>query len=144
MKKIMALALLFTFICSFVSVYANEEITVILNGEELEFDVPAQMIQDRTLVPMRKIFESLGATVEWAEADQLILASYESKLLSIVIGNQEIHLVDVKTGEQNKIFLDVPAQIINDRTLVPLRAVAESLSAKVEWDEATKTVTIIK
>lgn len=142
MKKILLVGLLLALLCSAVSVSAAQEVTVLLNGEKLEFDVPPQIIDDRTLVPLRAIFEAFGASVEWIEADQMILASYDSKLLSMVIGKQEFVLTDVATGEKAIVQLDVPAQIVNDRTLVPLRAIAESLSAEVNWNEADQTVSI--
>lgn len=142
MKKILLVGLLLALLCSAVSVSAAQEVTVLLNGEKLEFDVPPQIIDDRTLVPLRAIFEAFGASVEWIEADQMILASYDSKLLSMVIGQQEFVLTDAATGEKAVIQLDVPAQIVNDRTLVPLRAIAESLSAEVNWNEADQTVSI--
>lgn len=142
MKKILLVGLLLALLCSAVSVSAAQEVTVLLNGEKLEFDVPPQIIDDRTLVPLRAIFEAFGASVEWIEADQMILASYDSKLLSMVIGKQEFVLTDAATGEKAVVQLDVPAQIVNDRTLVPLRAIAESLSAEVNWNEADQTVSI--
>lgn len=142
MKKILLVGLLLALLCSAVSVSAAQEVTVLLNGEKLEFDVPPQIIDDRTLVPLRAIFEAFGASVEWIEADQMILASYDSKLLSMVIGQQEFVLTNAATGEKAVIQLDVPAQIVNDRTLVPLRAIAESLSAEVNWNEADQTVSI--
>ena len=142
MKKILLVGLLLALLCSAVSVSAAQEVTVLLNGEKLEFDVPPQIIDDRTLVPLRAIFEAFGASVEWIEADQMILASYDSKLLSMVIGKQEFVLTNAATGEKAVVQLDVPAQIVNDRTLVPLRAIAESLSAEVNWNEADQTVSI--
>lgn len=142
MKKILLVGLLLALLCSAVSVSAAQEVTVLLNGEKLEFDVPPQIIDDRTMVPLRTIFEAFDALVEWIEADQMILASYDSKLLSMVIGQQEFVLTDAATGEKAVIQLDVPAQIVNDRTLVPLRAIAESLSAEVNWNEADQTVSI--
>lgn len=142
MKKILLVGLLLALLCSAVSVSAAQEVTVLLNGEKLEFDVPPQIIDDRTLVPLRAIFEAFGASVEWIETDQMILASYDSKLLSMVIGKQEFVLTNAATGEKAVIQLDVPAQIVNDRTLVPLRAIAESLSAEVNWNEADQTVSI--
>ena len=142
MKKILLVGLLLALLCSAVSVSAAQEVTVLLNGEKLEFDVPPQIIDDRTLVPLRAIFEAFGASVEWIETDQMILASYDSKLLSMVIGKQEFVLTNAATGEKAGVQLDVPAQIVNDRTLVPLRAIAESLSAEVNWNEADQTVSI--
>lgn len=119
-------------------VMADENITVLLNGEELEFDVPPQMIEDRTMVPMRKIFESLGAEIEWDDATQTVTAAQGDAVVIMQIGNAVISV------NGTEIELDVPPQLVDDRTLVPVRAVAESLNAQVEWDDATQTVIITK
>lgn len=63
-KKIISILVCFVLFLG-APVTASEEITVCLNGTPLEFDVPPQLINDRTMVPMRKIFEALGAAVDW-------------------------------------------------------------------------------
>jgi len=119
-------------------VMAEDAIKVLLNGKELEFDVSPQIIGDRTMVPMRKIFEELGAKVEWEEETRTITATAEDSVIIMQIDNVVISV----NGEE--IVLDVPPQLVEDRTLVPVRAVAESLDAIVEWDEDMRTVTITK
>ncbi len=113
------------------------KITVTINGNEVVFpDVNPIMISDRTLVPMRKIFEELGCSVEWFENEQKVIASRGGDQISLTIGSN----IMTVNGASNEI--DVPAQVINDRTLVPARAVSEALKCTVDWDEASKTVTI--
>jgi len=120
------------------SVIAEEGIKVQLNGELLSFDVPPQLINNRTMVPMRKIFEALGATVEWHGDTQRIVATKEDTVIQLEIGST----IMIKNGEG--ITLDVPSQIVDSRTLVPVRAVAESFEAEVTWDQDTQTVIIVK
>jgi len=114
----------------------SDEIRVLLNGQMLSFDVPPQIIDDRTMVPLRGIFEAMNASVDWDQATQTVTAILGDITVSLRIGSNEL----IRNGAV--ITLDVPAQIVNDRTLVPARAVAESFGANVDWDEATRTVII--
>lgn len=136
MKKVLfvlIIALAFTAVFA-LSVSASEEINVFLNGEFLDFDVPAQAINGRTMVPMRKIFELLGATVKWDNSTQKITATKDDTTISMQIGN------NVMKVNGNKITLDVSPKIIDGRTLVPVRAVAESFDTHVIWDDSANTV----
>jgi len=117
---------------------AADDITVMLNGTELTFDVPAQIIDDRTMVPMRKIFEALGAVVEWDGDTKTITANTDDIVIVMQIDNV------VMSVNEKEITLDVPPQLVDDRTLVPVRAVAEGLDAEVQWDGDTRTVIITK
>ena len=105
-------------------------------------DVPARIINGRTMVPMRAIFEKLGANVEWIEADQLIIASKGYKLVTLKIGKDTLNMADISQSLNTSIKLEVAPFLEGERTLVPLRAVSEAFNATVEWDEATSTVTI--
>ena len=119
-----------------VEVLADSEIKVVLDGEELVFDVPPQLIEERTMVPMRKIFEAMGAAVSWNDETQTVTATKGEITVVMQIDNKVISV------NGNDITLDVPPQLVDSRTLVPARAVAESLNASVEWDEAASTVFI--
>lgn len=112
-----------------VPAFAHPLITVYVDGEQLSFDQPPIIQDDRTLVPMRKIFEALDAQVIWDETDQTVMAMHNEDIILLRIGEAGLY----KNGEL-VYTMSVPAQIINDRTLVPLRAVAESLGASVGWD----------
>lgn len=119
---------------------AEEPITVKINGAVLESDVPAKLVNDRTMLPMRAVFEALGATVTWIEEDQLVLAIRENTLITMQIGSQNMSIS--KDGQDSQLVLDAVPFVTNDRTMVPVRAVAEALSAKVDWVEKTNTVVI--
>lgn len=116
---------------------ANDGISIIVDGNVVETDTSAQIIEGRTMVPLRAIFEALGADVEWNGEEKSIKAQKDNISISMKI-DSNIFVVD---GDM--IFeLDVPMQIINSRTMVPARAVAESFDCEVEWDSLSKTVII--
>lgn len=111
---------------------------VMLNGKHLLFDQPPINVNSRVLVPMRAIFEALDAEVRWDPVKRRV---------SALLGNQIIQLtIDSKTAAANgrSITLDSAPVIVNGRTLVPIRFVAESLQAKVNWSGETNTVIILK
>lgn len=141
MKKVLACILICVFLCPMV-VAASNAVAVKINGEPVEFDVPAQIVEDRTMVPMRKIFETFSAEVAWIPEVQLILAGKGDLMIALQIGSPVMQVTNIMTLEERFIELDVPPVIIGDRTLVPVRAISESLGMKVDWDEVTRTVLI--
>ena len=143
MKRFFAVILSFAMVLSFMTVVnAEDGITVIVNGVEVEFDVPPMIINGRTMIPVRKVFEMLGANVEWVAEMRLALATYKTNIIAIGIDKYSFSVTDVISGQTKSVSLDVPAQIVNDRTLIPLRAVAEALGNTVEWKEDTRTAKI--
>ncbi len=126
----------------------NDGIEVQLNGEILDFTdeygnkVEPQLINDRTMVPMRKIFEVLGAKVEWYGETESIKATTDELEIALQINNT-LATVKNTSGEVKEITLDVAPVVINDRTLVPVRFIAESLEKTVGWDDWNETVIII-
>ena len=137
MKKVLAYFITVIMIfSSFSFVLAEEGIKITINGEEKSFDVMPQIVDGRTLVPMRAIFEALGAEVSWDEGTKTATGKTSSTTVSLTIDKKE---ADVNGRE---VTLDVPAQIIASRTMVPARFVAESLGCKVDWNDGTKTVII--
>jgi len=109
---------------------------VIVNGVELEFDVPPILENGRTLVPMRAIFEALGAVIYWNAEEQTVSAGRGDVALAIQIGNPWANV------NNSPVALDVPPKLVDGRTLVPLRFISETLGAVVSWDPDTYTVTI--
>lgn len=139
MKKTFALFLIICMLlCGVENIALAEEVTVgvELNGVRLEFDVPPQIINGRTMVPVRKIFESLGAEVNWDGETRTVTAKTEERIVVMQIDNTVISV------NSTEIVLDVPPMIVNDRTLVPVRAASEGLGAVVQWRDETKTVII--
>lgn len=116
-----------------------KDITVDINGYPVSFDQPPIIQNDRTLVPMRAIFEALGCEVSWDGGEQRIDVWQNGiNIMTLYIGSNEMW-----TSTQNGYTsLDVAPQIINARTLVPVRAISEALLCRVNWDGNTKTVSI--
>ncbi|MFZ3048391.1 MAG: stalk domain-containing protein, partial [Desulfatirhabdiaceae bacterium] len=112
------------------------EIQVIIDGRTLPLDTSPLIVEDRTLVPVRAIFEALGSTVEWIPDTQSVNAAKGNVTINLQIDNKTAYI----SGAPKK--LDVPAMLYNDRTLVPLRFVGEALGAKVEWNEQNLQVII--
>ena len=119
------------------SVYAKDEITVVLNGEQLHFDVPPQIINNRTMVPMRVIFEALGAEVTWDAKTQTVTAIKDGTIIKTTINSKEMYI----NGTKNT--MDVAPVVVENRTLVPVRFVSEALDCEVIWDGSTWTVYIL-
>lgn len=118
------------------SIAASQSIQVFVNGQILQFDVPPTVVSGRTLVPLRAIFEALNAKVAWDNTSQTVSATWNGGELALPVGKTTATVNgSIKT-------LDVPAQIINNRTLVPLRFVAETLGAKVGWYGKSQAITI--
>ena len=116
---------------------ADDTIKVLLNGEKIDFaDVAPQIINDRTMVPLRAIFEALGASVAWDDATKTVTAVKGDITIKMTIGK------DSFTRNDETVALDSPATIVDSRTLVPVRAIAESFGSKVGWIAESKTVTI--
>ncbi|MBQ7792847.1 MAG: copper amine oxidase N-terminal domain-containing protein [Clostridia bacterium] len=137
MKRFLAVVLSLCMLVSLApAAFAQEDITVSVNGTNVVFDVPPQIIGDRTMVPMRAIFETLGCEVTWNGADRSILATRGDERVAMQIENT------VMTGPNGAITLDVPPQIVDDRTLVPVRAISESLGCDVAWDGENRHVTV--
>ena len=145
MKRHYLKCLVFALIVSIISscivsmpaiVSAAENITVQLDGRKLEFDVPPQIINGRTMVPMRKIFEEMGTVVEWDNATQTAVATNDLCVINATINNNIMKI----NGTPKT--LDVSPQLVGGRTLVPARFVAEALGADVDWDGETSTVII--
>ncbi len=106
------------------------------NGNKIDSDVPPYVKDGRTLAPIRAILEALGMTVSWDGTTQTATAIKADITISVSI-NSNIAIVN---GEQK--ILDVPAEITNGRTFVPVRFFGEALGMTVDWDGYTKTVII--
>ncbi len=120
-----------------VNAYADgNEISVFVSGNEVEFDVPPTIIENRTLVPMRAIFEELGAKVSWTAETNTIIGEKNDIVIMMVIGDNVMKVND------KDIKLDVAPTVIDGRTLVPVRAIAESFDTNVEWYGDISTISI--
>ena len=114
------------------------DIRVIMDGQEITFDVAPRMIEGRVMVPMRAVFEAFGAEVDFIPSTQTIVANIICGCEVIMrIGDTAI-TVNGRPVEP----MDVAPRIIDNRTLVPLRFVAQTLNSEVVWDAANRTALI--
>lgn len=115
------------------------EIRVQFNGVPVAFpDQKPAVIQDRTLVPARGVFEAMGMQVSWAEETQTVTVSDAAYTVVLQIGSPKM----LVNGEEK--IIDVPADTINGRTMIPVRAISEAVGCTVEWIEAENLVRIQK
>lgn len=115
---------------------ATGSLSVQVDGKILNIDVQPIIENGRAMVPLRTIFEALGAVVKYNAETETVIATKGLTSINLQIGNSHAR-VNGKT-----INIEVPARIIDGRTLVPLRFVSEALGASVDWDNVTKTVKI--
>ena len=113
------------------------KIKVTVNGERVSFPDQAPVIEnERILVPLRAIFEALGAEVEWIDETKIVYAKKGVIEISLELGSNKLYINNRPT------FLDVPAKALNGRVMVPTRAIAEAFGYNVTWDGTTNTVVI--
>jgi len=107
-------------------------------GREIKNDVAPKIVNDRTMLPIRIVAESLGGTVTWNGELQRVTIQKGADVILITIG------ADTAYVNGTAVKLDAAAFVENGRTYLPLRFVSETLGAQVAWNEAEKTVTITK
>ena len=113
-----------------------DKVNVMLNGIRKEFDVDAEIINGRTMVPMRAIFEDFGANVAWDDSIKTATAATASTVVKITNDSEKAYV----NGKE--VILDSPATIINGRFLVPLRFVSEAFGADVGWNGESRAAII--
>ena len=107
-----------------------------INGRMLSFDVPPTIENGRTLVPLRIVFEAMGAEVSWNSATMQVTAVKGSTTVILQIGS----LVPTINGNVKPI--DVAGKIVDGRTQAPLRFVCEAFGGTVDWSEDTQTAIV--
>lgn len=116
---------------------AQAGISVTINGQAVQFPGQGpQMVNGRVLVPLRGVFENLGAHVEWHPDRHEVVAARGQASVDLQIGNPSA------TVNGQEVRLDVPAQIVNGSTMVPIRFVSEAIGAQVRWNQAEQLVII--
>lgn len=142
-KKIFAVISASLILIVSANAFADSEISVLLNGEKVEFDNAKPIIyEERTLIPIRSVFEKLDWEVSWDSNQKMAIISNATTIISITIEDNDMQVYDIAADMQETVALDVPAMIINDSTMIPLRAVCEALGTEVNWNGNTKTVYI--
>lgn len=138
MKKLLAaltavliIVSIFTF-----SIGAADDITVVLDGNTVEFDVAPQIINGRTMVPIRAVFEALGATLDWNATTRTATATIDDYVVKCTIDSKILTVC----GES--VAMDTAPVIIGGRTLMPLRFAAEAFGCSVSWYGSARTAVI--
>ena len=115
--------------------------TMKAGSSSVVLDAPPVIVEGRTLVPIRAVVELLGGTVAWDAASQTVTILLDGTELKLVIGKSSA-LVNGKSTPIDSTNPNVVPQILNSRTMLPLRFIAENLSADVQWEDSTQTITI--
>jgi len=112
-----------------------------VNGVSNTLDSPPIIKNSRTLLPIRAIVEALGGTVSWEATERKVTVSLGSTTIELWIGKPtaKVNGIDTLIDAANS---KVVPEIINGRTMLPLRFVTENLGCDVQWDGTTKTITI--
>lgn len=138
-KFILGASILALAIPTFVT--ANSNIRIWMKGNLIKSDVAPYIYQERTMVPLRVISENLGKEVLWDEANRSVqISDGYGGVLYLTIDKKEIE--NFAGGTSSKISLDVAPRIKDNRTFVPLRAIAEAFGERVDWDKDKRVVVI--
>ena len=137
MKKITGRILALVMVFASVAASASD-IKVLVNGQEVEFDQGPVIDGETVLVPLRFVFEKLGAIVSWHEDTQTIFSVIENTVVTLQIGNDQMFT------EDSTYALEKAPVIIGDRTLIAGEVIEKGIGAEFVWDELNKTVTINK
>lgn len=157
MKKfisiLVTLALIFTFITGCTAAEDNKQVSndeflltmqignpvMAVNGQEKNIDedgTTPTIVNERTLVPVRAIIESMGGSVNWNSDTNTATLEYNNDTITLTIGSETAYFNETANT------LDTAPQIINDRTMLPIRFIAESFKFNVDWEQSSQTITI--
>jgi hypothetical protein len=134
--KLLVLFLLLALACPAYAASPEAPIKLFLDETALETDVPPVLHEGRTLVPFRAIGEALMAEVNWDGDARKVTLTLGDKTVELIIGDKTAYV----NGEATT--LDVPAMLVENRTMVPLRFISESLGAYVQWSGELRRVDI--
>ncbi|NLI58285.1 MAG: protease complex subunit PrcB family protein [Clostridium sp.] len=123
------------------SIEPKDGVGILLDGKKLELDVEPFIENNRTLIPVRGVMEGLGADVGWDAKERLVTIDKEDIKIKLFIGS-DVAIVTKEEGKEEKIQLDVPAKIVNDRTFIPGRFVTETVGAQVDWEPELRAMII--
>lgn len=135
-KKIATIFSVVLTVCSVSNSFAGIGIKV--NNQPLKGEAQPQIVNGRTLVPVRTIFEALGANVDW-DSDTKTIKAKKDNISVVMVISQDYITVNGETVD-----MDASAMIMGGRTYAPARYVAEAFDYSVDWDSKSKTVLINK
>ncbi|MHB8637089.1 MAG: copper amine oxidase N-terminal domain-containing protein [Fimbriimonadaceae bacterium] len=115
----------------------GRDFRITVDGKPVSFNGPGPRRKlGRFLVPLRGIFEKMGAHVRWDDDSQTVFANRNDTKVELTIGSNNA------TVNGDAVLMDVPAQLINGSTFVPLRFLSETLGARVDFDGPTRSINI--
>ena len=115
---------------------SDKYVKVKLNGEYLSFATPPVIKDDRTLIPVRFLYERAGAEVIWNHENRSVTILHNENKIELAIGDSVAYV----NGEAKT--MDVPAALLGNKTMIPLRFISEELGFNVEWNEAEYTAEV--
>lgn len=118
--------------------HETKQIGVFIGGKQQTYKQPPVNRKGNVLVPLRGIFESLGATVKWKSSTQTITATRGSTTIVLTIGSSTAYVNGVA------VKLNAAAQLVNGSTMVPIRFISEALGAEVKWEGTSRTVIVFQ
>lgn len=137
-RRVIATSLSIFLLFSSTTLTGASTVNLYIDTNKIDTDTAPIIVDGRTLVPVRAIFEALGATVAWDQTTKTATGTLDDTTVTVQIDSKTAYVNDeAKT-------LDVAAKIINNRTMVPARFVSEALGCKVTWDAATGTAAVAK
>lgn len=136
MKKIIKFLSIFILLLAFPFTCLSKNIRIFINEKEIDFNTAPIVINDRTMVPMREIFEELGYILDWDEKNQKVMAQNGNSVIEMTINDKTAYV------NYTSSVLDSPPIIKNNRTFVPLRFISESTGFDVYWNEKEKIIDI--
>jgi len=134
-RKHLTLLLVFAFVL-LLAVPALAAPKVVMDTQEVSYEIPLLIEQGRLLVPLRPFSETLSGAVTWDNTTNTVIVTRQGVEVKLTVGQTTVYVNNVPET------LDVPAKIINGRIWVPLRFISERLKAKVTWDQAAQSAVI--
>lgn len=134
LKFILILTLIFSL--AIPPVYASDDITVTIDGNEISFETEPQRKGSTIMVPMKEFFEAMGARILWIESQRLVVAFKDNTHMKLQLGNNLAY----RNG--NKFMLESEPYISDGHTLVPIQIIAETFNMMPQWDEDTNTLSL--
>lgn len=134
-KTVIATFIMSAVMCT--AAFANE-VSVSLNGEIIDFPNQQPTVVDgRTLIPLRGVFDKMGYSIDWDNDTKTATLEKDGKRISVQIGEKTIYV------DGSPMAIDVPAQLINGSTMLPMRAITDASDTELLWDNENKIATII-
>ena len=116
--------------------FLKTKIAVMLNDKEISFSVMPHIVNNYAVVPMRELFEKLGATVSWDEKTQTVTAKHKNGQIKLTVGSDTAIIKNKQIKMPGEVYIE------NGKTMVPITAVSEGLDLNVGWDEDEKIIII--